>query len=59
MFDRIDRAYFEKRALEEIEKAENCIDPGEKRLRLAAGADFARKARALDSKHVDDVDLVA
>ena len=49
MFDQIDRAYFERRAREEIETAENCVDPGERRERLARAAELARKARDLDA----------
>jgi len=49
VFDQIDRAYFERRAREEIETAENCVDPGERRERLARAAELARKARDLDA----------
>lgn len=59
MFDQIDRAYFEKRALEEIEKAENCVDPSERRERLSKAAEFARKARELEPAIEDDAEIAA
>ncbi|WP_171905780.1 hypothetical protein [Sphingobium phenoxybenzoativorans] len=46
MFDTIDRAYYERRARDEIEKAENCLDPCAKRAHLAMAEKYRQKAAA-------------
>jgi hypothetical protein len=43
MFDKIDRAYYERRAKEEIEKAENCLDPCARRTHLALADGYRQK----------------
>jgi hypothetical protein len=47
VFDHIDRAYYERRAKEEIEKAENCVDPCAKRTHLGLAAHYHEKLREL------------
>jgi hypothetical protein len=43
MFDKIDRAYYERRAKEEIEKAENCLDPCARRTHLGLAEGYRQK----------------
>jgi hypothetical protein len=50
VFDRIDRAYYEGRAREEIEKAENCLEPCAKRTHLGLAAHYHEKLRELSSE---------
>ncbi|WP_253183231.1 hypothetical protein [Sphingobium phenoxybenzoativorans] len=48
MFDTIDRAYYERRARDEIKKVENCLDPCAKRAHLAMAEKYRQKAAALE-----------
>ncbi|QUT05177.1 hypothetical protein KFK14_19595 [Sphingobium phenoxybenzoativorans] len=47
MFDMIDRAYYERRAREEIEKAENCLDPVARRTHLIMAERYRQQVREL------------
>jgi hypothetical protein len=47
MFDRIDSAYYERRAQEEIEKANNTDNPCAKRAHLNLAAEYMEKMRSL------------
>jgi hypothetical protein len=47
VFDEIDRAYYERRSKEELEKAESADDPAVKHVHLSLSADYAQKAKAL------------
>lgn len=47
MFDEIDRAYFERRAQEERERAERALAAGAARTHSALAEEFQRKADCL------------
>lgn len=47
MFDQIDRAYYERRFRDELQKAAETSDAGVKRVRLSLAAEYAQKAQSL------------
>jgi len=47
VFDMIDRAYYERRAREEIVKAEKCLDPSARRTHLIMAEAYRQNAREL------------